>query len=132
MEQEVNMNRFIDKDDRKLLEESIGRDSYHKDTTTADFFYSPTAICTVQEDDNGPVFFLRATKALRLDIQFVDNLDKERNAAAMLERLESVVEQAKQAGFTELVFCSDSPGLMAFCKRKMKFKKVNGEMRKFI
>lgn len=126
------MYRFINKEDRPLLEESIARDDYHKDTTTADFFYSPAAICSVQEDDQGPVFFLRATKALRLDIQFVDNLDKERNANAMLERLESIVEQARQAGFTELIFCSDSPGLMAFCRRKLKFKQVNGEMRKFI
>lgn len=125
------MDRWLTQEDRPLLEDSLSKDEFHK-TTTADFFYSPEAVCSVQEDENGPVFFLRATKALRLDIQFVDNLDKERNAKAMLERIDSIVEQARLAGFTELVFCSDSPGLMAFCRRKMKFKEVNGELRKFI
>lgn len=124
--------RWIEESDRDLLKQSLNKDEYHKNTTV-DFFYDPSSVCSVQEDEQGTVFFLRAAKELRLDIQYVSNADRERNAKAMLERLPSMVEQAKAAGFSALIFNTSSPLLKRFCIRKLGFVEVEGEdLRKFL
>lgn len=125
-------SRYIDREgDTPLLETSLSVDEFHKDTP-AEFFFMPGSACSVVEDEKGPVFFLRGTKALRLDVQFVDNNDHERNAEALVGIFDGFVENAKKAGFTELVFWSDSPALRVFCRRKFGFREVKGELRRFI
>ena len=128
---EEKMKRLINGEDRALLEKSIHNDPYHKDTTTPDFFYDNRSFCDVYEIENKPVMFVRATKTLRLDIQFCDNGDKLNNIAALHE-LESITERAKAAGFTELVFCSDSPLLRAYCIKHFQFIEVQGELRRYL
>jgi hypothetical protein len=125
------IRRLLNESDRKILDESIQKDSYHRETTTPDFFYDRRSFCDVYEDENKPVMFVRASKTLRLDIQFCDNGDKLKNMAALHE-LESITERAKAAGFTELVFCSDSPLLRAYCIKHFKFNEVQGELRRYL
>lgn len=121
-------SRRIEASDEQLLRESLERDSYHAGTTP-EFFYADGSVCNVYEDDKGPVLFLRGAKALRLDIQFVDNNDFERNRQIMLQGFPGFVEKAKAAGFSELIFYSNSPLLIRFCKQQFGFREVDGELR---
>lgn len=123
--------RRIEHKDKQVLATSLATDSFHS-TTDPDFFFAPGSVCNVYEDDKGPVLFLRGTKSLRLDIQFVSNNDFERNRGTMLDGFPGLIERAKRSGFTEIVFCSNSPLLMRFCRQKFGFEPVNGELRKLI
>lgn len=124
-------DRWLTEDDRVVLEASLSVDQYHKETPV-DFFYDSRSVCEVYEDSQGPVMFVRGTKALRIDVQFVKNSDRLRNAKAMLANIDRVVEQARRAGFTELVFCTDNPELLEFGKKALGFGEVNGELRRLI
>lgn len=123
--------RWLEESDRRIINESLETDEYHKDTST-DFFYDKSAVCKVYEDENGPIMYVKGTKAIRLDIQFVSNNDFRRNRKALLDGFDRFVENAKAAGFSELIFCSNSPLLKDFCKKNFGFKESSGEMRKFI
>jgi hypothetical protein len=124
--------RWLTHEDYSTIELSLLLDSHHK-TTTPNFFYKDGTACKVYEDESGPIMFVRGTKALRIDIQFVDNNDFERNKEAITEGFDGFVQQCKDNGFTELVFYSDSPLLKRFLKRKeFGFVEVSGEMRKLI
>jgi hypothetical protein len=122
---------FRPDEDMNLLELSLAKDEHHKGTP-AEFFNQYGTVTKVYEDDNGPVLFVRGAKALRLDIQYVDNDDHERNKAAMLAGFDGLVEKAKANGFTEIVFNTNSRALKIFCKREFGFKESDGELRKHI
>lgn len=123
--------RLLEDNDRLLLENSLSKDEFHKDTP-ADFFYNNRALCKIYEDENGPIMFVRGSKALRIDVQFVDNMDSSRNISAMLDRINILSIQAKEAGFNEIVFYSNYRPLVVFCKRKLGFSEVDGELRKLL
>lgn len=123
--------RRISPSDDALLCDALKRDQYHEGTKP-EFFYAPGSLCNLYSDEQGPVVFVRGTKALRLDMQFIDNDDDSRNGRMLMEGFPGVVAQAKAAGFTELVFTSNSPKLIEFCKDKMGFKEESGDLRLFI
>lgn len=124
--------RVINEDDIIDLEISLSNDEYHKGTT-AEFFYAPGTACTVYSDENGPIMFLRGTKALRVDIQFIDNDDRARNAKVLIEGFDKFCENARNNGFTELVFNTTSNLLEEFCKSKLGYSIVEGkELRYFL
>lgn len=127
----MTSDRLLEQADYPLLAESLARDQYHT-ATKPEFFFQPGTSCKVYEVDGKPVMFVRGAKALRLDIQFVDNEDDEHNRQVMLEQFAQFAERAKANGFTELVFNSESPALKAFCRRYFKFREVDGELRKFL
>src|SRR5580692_690839 len=83
-------SRFITPDDYQLLATSLASDEYHKDTPP-EFFYEEDTVCSVFEDEDGPVLFVKAKPfrydsmvAIQLDIQYVKNEDAKRNMKAML------------------------------------------------
>lgn len=121
-------SRRLEESDREMLTESLSRDEFHKGTTS-DFFYENGTVSNVYNLDDSPVVVLRACKALRLDIQFLDNEDKRRNAAALMGGFQALVEMARANGFKELVFCSTSPLLVEFCKKHFGYEEVEGELR---
>lgn len=124
-------DRFLQESDLTLLELSLAKDEYHKGTP-AEFFNQCGTVTKVYEDESGPVLFVRGAKALRLDIQYVSNDDTERNKAVMLEGFESLIQKARDNGFTEVIFNTNSRALRIFCKRNFGFKDSEGELRKFI
>ena len=124
-------SRLIERGDEQLLNDSLQRDSFHNGTMPA-FFYDIGTICNVYEDEEGPVLFCRGAKALRLDIQYVNNLDIKRNRQMMLEGFPAMEAKAKAAGFTEIIFFSNSSLLTRFCKQTLGFRDVAGELRKLI
>jgi hypothetical protein len=126
------MDRWITEEDRSLLELSLASDQYHQ-TTKADFYYKPGTFTKCYSDEQGPVLFIRGAKSLRVDIQFLDNYDYERNRKMLSDNFAAFVNQCKSAGFSELVFNTTSPLLKRFCKQVLKFEVVEGhELRYFI
>lgn len=125
------ISRLIEQTDRPLLEDSLGRDTHHQGTDPQ-FFYALGSVCNVYEDEQGPVLFCRGAKALRLDIQFVDNADFKRNRNILTKGFPELVTKAQNAGFTEIIFFSNSPLLIRFCTRVLGFHHVSGELRKLI
>lgn len=125
-------SRGIDPSDRQILAESLVNDPYHHGSTTPDFFYTFGSVCNVYEDEHGPVLFCRGAKALRLDIQFIDNRDFRRNRAVLIEGFPGLIEKARNAGFTEVIFNSNSPLLRKFCVKHFGFQASGEELRKII
>jgi hypothetical protein len=121
-------DRLMEDADLPLLELSLSQDEHHK-TTTPEFFQTPGTITKVYEDSHGPVLFARASVALRLDIQYVSNEDVERNKAVMLDGFPKLVAKAKENGYSEIIFNSQSRALRLFVRRYFKFEESAGEMR---
>jgi hypothetical protein len=120
--------RPVVEEDRPLLQQWIAEDEDHKGTTTPDFWLSGDSLSHVYEDGKGPVLFVKMSKILRLDIQF-DCRAKMRNARMILKGFPALAENAKQAGFREIVFCSKSSGLTGFLKRTFGFGHEKDEFR---
>lgn len=125
------IDRYLEPDDMPTLAISLARDEHHKGTDP-EFFTQYGTVCKVYADELGPICFVRGTKALRLDIQYVDNGDKKRNMSAMLEGFDKLAAKAKENGFTEIVFQTNSPLLKRFCTKAFGFIESSGELRKFI
>lgn len=129
-------DRFMVPEDLPILEMSLAIDPHHVGTTP-DFFLQDGTVTKVYEDERGPIMFVRGAvikrfdkKVLRLDIQFVSNEDAKRNARAMFSGFDKMSQRAKDNGFEEIYFCSNSPLLIAFCTRRFGFVESNGELRK--
>ncbi len=123
--------RLIEPDDESTLAIILAKDQYHT-LTDPEFFYSPGCITKVYEDENGPVLFARASKALRLDLQFMDNGDKKRNLKVLIAGFPDLVQRAKDNGFSELIFNTSNKELESFCTRRFGFVKSDGELRRFL
>ena len=123
--------RFMREADEPLIEESLAEDNFHK-TTTVDFFKEKGTITKAYEDERGTILFARISLALRIDIQFLNNEDHERNRIAMLEGFPKLLESAKASGYKEIIFQSDNPMLRRFCVRRLGFYESGGEMRRII
>jgi hypothetical protein len=117
--------RPIEERDRPILEQSIAKDQWHSKTTKPEFFFDAKAISTVFDGETGPIMFVKGSTVLRLDIQFCDNEDRKNNALALNE-LAQIIETAKASGFSELVFCTDSPLLKAYCVKHFQFEEIRG------
>lgn len=124
-------DRLIHGGDLPILAYSLAKDEYHKGTDP-EFFIEPGTICKVYEDEAGPICYVRGAKALRLDIQYVDNNDAARNKEAMLWGFEKLVEKARENGFSEIIFSTNSKLLSRFCRQNFGFTGVDGELRKLI
>ena len=124
-------SRYITKDDYTLLANSIASDEYHKETTP-DFFYEDNTVCSVFEDEDGPVLFVKATPftfdsivAIQFDIQYVKNEDAKRNMRAMLAGFPIIEDRARSTGFAGFLFQSESPLLRKFCVKRLGFYELN-------
>ena len=124
-------DRFLEARDEELLELSLAKDEHHVGTDV-EFFKKTGTVTKVYEDEFGPICFVRGTKALRLDIQYVSNSDKKRNMTAMLAGFGALAEKAKENGFTEIVFNTNNDLLRAFCIKRFGFVESKGELRKFL
>ena len=124
--------RLLEADDYEKLVEALSKDSYHT-TTTPEFFVQPDTLTKVYELNDKPVLFARACKSLRLDLQFVDNDAAKDNIRVMLKGFPLLAKQAKENGFTEIIFNSSSPLLIEFCTKRLGFKQIEGsELRKVL
>lgn len=125
----MTQDRWIEPDDMTLLEVSLERDPHHVGTSP-EFFLQPGTVCKVYSDEIGPVLYARASKTLRLDLQYVDNNDRKRNMRVMIDGLSKLEETARANGFTEVIFQTNHDLLMKFCTRHLGFFASEGELRK--
>jgi hypothetical protein len=119
--------RYITENDRTLLSTSLALDEYHKDTEV-DFFYEPDTVCSVYEDEKGPILFLRGKAivhegigVIQLDIQYINNNDGKRNLKAMMQGFPELENRAKANGFSGFFFVSNVPVLKSFCIKRLGF-----------
>lgn len=124
-------DRWLEADDLPLLSLSLAKDEHHK-TTEPEFFTQSGCVTKVYEDEQGPMMFVRGTKALRLDIQFMENNDVRRNVKALRYLGEQLPKLAKENGFTELIFNTNSPLLAKLCTKHFGFVESQGELRRFL
>lgn len=110
-------SRKIEDTDRASIAQALARDIFHPGTS-ADAFYLPNVLTNVYEDEAGPILLLRGARSLRIDMLFFDNLDRERNKAAMLAGFQKLVDGAKAAGFLQITTSTNSPALLKFATTK--------------
>jgi hypothetical protein len=120
-------NRYIEEKDYHLLSDSLAKDAFHQGTGL-DFFLETGTVCSVYEDESGPVLFVRGKplifstlKIIQLDIQYLNNMDAKRNMRAMLEGLPELATKAKTNGFDAFYFISNVPLLRKFCVKRLGF-----------
>jgi hypothetical protein len=119
--------RLLEEKDLEILDASLKDDEYHK-TTPISFFTEYGTLSKVYELDGDPVLVVRASKSLRIDVQYLSNTDYKRNKQVMLEGFPSLVQRAKENGFLEIIFDTDSPLLKRFCERELGFIAVEGNV----
>lgn len=124
-------DRLIEPGDITLLEVALAKDEDHKETEPA-FFYQPGTVCKVYSDEFGPILFARGSAVLRLDLQYVDNKDVKRNMKAMLDGFDALAKKARENGFGEIIFNSNSPMMRRFCTKRFGFVESGNELRKFL
>jgi hypothetical protein len=107
--------RPVTTEDRPMLESWIAAEPTHPDNTF-EFYQSPKSKTVVYEDAEGPVFVARFSSALRVDMDFNPDASPERIRTMFAGELPSVARQAKDQGFSEVVFESFSKKLIAFLR----------------
>lgn len=127
------INRIATKDDYTILSSSLSLDEFHKDTLV-DYFFEEGTICTVYEDNSGPILFVRGKPIIQdgigiiqLDIQYINNFDARRNMKAMLEGFPELERKAKENGFSGFFFVSNVPLLRKFCIKRLGFEPLTEE-----
>ena len=112
----MNLRQATESDKPKIAE-LIENDPYHKGVLDTEFFYAGDL--WVLSDDAGPILYIRKAKAMRIHVQFVD--DKLRTAKALMSVLPAFAKFAKDNGYREMIFESQSPLLSKFCTKNMGF-----------
>lgn len=106
--------------DRELIEGWMKAD--HPEMS-ADFFLEPKTESMMFGDEEGDLLAVRMSRVMRLDIQFnTDPAARDRLKACLLKEFPWMTEQARKAGFRQLIFDSISKPLIAFCMRRFRFK----------
>lgn len=114
--------RKLTEDDKDLIAKGIAQDEDHRSKgMVPEFFFEPLTDSYMFEDEYGPVFAVRLSRVLRLDIQFL-NVGKERISSTLQTEFPKFKESVKAAGFKQILFDSVSRGLIVFCKRRLGFK----------
>lgn len=116
----VSVRKFED-GDKPLLEESVRLDPHHQGIKPETFAAEPNTETQVWAVDGKPVFFLRCSRALRLDVQFVQDAPKDHVKKALNAAFPVVSAQAKKSGYREMVFDSVYEPLIAFCRKYLGF-----------
>ena len=106
--------RPVTDDDREMIAGWIANEPAHK-ASRPDYYFEPGTKSVIYEDTEGPIFVVRYSSALRVDIDFA-NVEKERIRQALKNEFPAVAEQARSQGFKHIVFDSVSKTLVAFCR----------------
>ena len=111
----MTLIRPIAEADRPLIESWIRAEPDHANNTF-EFYGQPGAKTVIYEDEEGPVVAVRYSSALRIDMEFANIANRERIRAVMTGEIPGVFQQAKQQGFSEIVFTSVSQKLIGFLR----------------
>ena len=107
--------RTVDEKDKPMLAEWVSKEPAHSETKP-EFYFEPKTKSVVYEDEFGPVFAVRYSSALVIDIEFNPDVDKQRIREMLKQGFPDVARQAQSQGFKHLIFSSTSKMLIAFCR----------------
>jgi hypothetical protein len=125
----VNSRPLIE-DDLPTLQSAL-ENSPHPDQKV-EHYVGDNKYCEIYSDESGPIGILRYTKTLRLCATWVNNEDRARNAASIIQAVEDAIAKAKANGFSEIIFQTDSPSYAKFCVDKLGFLESRGEFIKYV
>jgi len=108
------INRNLTEEDKTLLADWIAKEPDHKHTP--EFYFEPGSKTIMYQDEQGPVFAVKYSSALRVDVEFNPEAEKDRIREALKIVVPDVAAQAKDQKFKEIVFTSVSKPLIAFCR----------------
>jgi len=112
----MNLRKLTEADCSKI-EELIEKDPLHRGKGSADNFYEPGTEVMAVEDGDG-VFYVQISRALRVRALFdVDPAKKSKNAKMLIKFTPCLAEMARQSGFREMLFATESKPLAEFEKR---------------
>lgn len=126
------LSRSLSKEDIPFLDFTLEGDTEHPGLKSSFFQQEGTLTNVYEEEGYGPVCYVRGCAVLRLDIHYCNNQDARRNMKTMLEGFPLLAQKARDNGFSEVVFQSDSPLLRSFCIKRLGFVESAGEMRKVL
>jgi hypothetical protein len=126
--------RYISQDDYELLKASLAADIYHSETPP-EFFYEEGTVCSIYSDEKGPVFFARGQPVvnesgdiyIKLDLQYLNNLDARRNMRTLLDGFKELEIKAAKNGFKGFITNVTVPALRKFDIRRLGFRELNEE-----
>lgn len=107
--------RNLNESDKETLAKWIAAEPDHT-LNTPDWYFENGSKSVMYEDENGPVFAVKYSPALRVDIEFSNDAGRDRIREMLKSGFPDVARQAAQQGFKELVFSSRSKTLIAFCR----------------
>lgn len=113
-------------EDEALLQAALDQNEFHPDQRP-EYYVGPNKFSKIYEDEVGPIGVLRYTKSLRLATVWCDNNDRERNAASIIQAISDSVALAKESGFLEIIFETNSDLLKHFCTNKLGFEQAEGD-----
>jgi hypothetical protein len=108
----VITSRPLQPEDTETLQKALDQNEFHPGQKTE--YYTNVGVTDVYEDSQGPIGFLRYTKTLRLCTVWVDNNDRQRNGASVIQAIKDAVEKAKANGYSDILFSTNSAKLKAF------------------
>lgn len=117
-------SRPLEVKDIPMLKQALANDRFEH--ASSEYYTMDGAHSVVYENSGGPVGVLRYSKTLRLVAVFNDN-DNPSNARTVLKMVRDAVGKAKAAGFTEIIFNTQSETLANFCIQKLGFNESKGE-----
>lgn len=121
--------RPVSEADHPMLEAWIEADPEHRGRSTVEFFSRPSDNCYVLMDTQGPVFFLKLTRAIRMDVQFAPGVEmRERTRHGLHRGFEVLGELLAEKGFEEAIFESKNTLLMRSMEKRTGFRRSPGEM----
>lgn len=118
MQPNITIRRFLRQTDEAKLKEWLAADPVHT-ARYGDRFTTDEGIeLYTVEADGEPVFFLRLSRVLRVEMQFPPKKTslKIKIARCLRKGLYVLAASAKHNGFAEMVFETDSEKLRNYCK----------------
>lgn len=135
--------RPVTEQDYPALEEWIAKDPFHASMFEPDFFMGrevnssgelapdPRATCYALEDSEGTVFFIRMSRAARVQIQFPPeekSRERRRIAKGLMKGMAFLEVALSRAGAEEWIFESESPRLRHLAEIALGFAESPHEM----
>ena len=121
--------RSVTEDDYEMLQTWIDADPEHRGISTVEFF-AKGRDCWVLMDAEGPVFFLKLSQVIRMDVQFAPGEHARRRTRNGLHQgFPPLGALLAEKGFVEAVFDSKNERLMRSLEKRLAFRRLPGEMR---
>jgi hypothetical protein len=139
--------RAVGEEDRERLEKWIAADEHHAGIRDADFFMGlrksfsgeteadPRATCTALEDEKGTVFFIRLSRATRVNIQFGPGKtvhQRKRVVEALVKGMAFLEVALERAGAEEWIFETEDAGLAEMAGKHLGFRESPNELVRLI